>query len=848
MSNTEKTKLAYLAGKEKSLALYLNSARQKLASSLSNINEEKALPVIRNEVALELTKNILNNIINEKKQTLQVTDKNSTKLETITEIVNDSRSLLSVTTEECKNNFIPNITLKYIINPYNDNIEFGDFCPADGMTDNKNMYITDYYEMSPKLAQAKLDEWYAKKEKLITAADKRNENEIKDLFKELTDLKKAAKKQGEELYTAGISSVDAKNAIKQYTDKFKNKIDLEKAINEDLNSVDQETKKNANIAKAKYDLAIKMERINDIENKIDAKINEYNLRAEVDMAAMLQSQNIQTEARKNLAQYKEDKKNGKNVDTKNYQPILREMAGNTPGFKHWTDAFEGRLNSLTLSGTKEKGERNKLSEMLGLMYVYSGKITSKKSLDDERFKVVSKTITRIKEESKEEYFERLKTETVNDRNEGLAKLTNFDANNLNRFEFYGEGKPIETVQLSVPNVQDFNGKTTAEKAKNAILSEDGIMQLYPILSYFGKEGFKNGVFVYDVASNQKINAGTYDDILDSMNIKMVQMKTITINKLPYQDWQQQQYNWFTDYANIIARYSQEVDKFIEIITKPEKTAEEIKEIENINKKIIEKSKGNIPFCYDALQLDFKDGEKRRVSVNSLFSITTPSTPSSRQGSGNSKTSKSNQQTAQLQNIQSLNNSHKTKVSNNTPQIKPRSTSVNNKQPQKIINSKNHLQERRMQKNPQIYQNNRQQDNNIQNDYEEEILELNFSRSNTKDSFLPPISRPTTGATTVTLRPNTGKQSKMSQRSNDFMKRNETPQVATRQPSALSRTLSFERFEQENLPNKIVLPPINSASQSQPNIEAWLEHSKTPIPRPRSRYLLTKQPNHNSKQK
>ena len=138
------------------------------------------------------------------------------------------------------------------------------------------------------------------------------------------------------------------------------------------------------------------------------------------------------------------------------------MAGNTPGFSNYVDFAESRLNSLVWSGTKETKTRNKLSEMLGLMYTYGENITGEKGLDNERFKVISKIIVRDRQkgETLQKYLKRVEEETVNDRNEGLIKLIGIDElETFKKENLDGKKNPIETVHLSVPNISKYKGET-----------------------------------------------------------------------------------------------------------------------------------------------------------------------------------------------------------------------------------------------------------------------------------------------------------------------------------------------------------------------------------------------------
>ena len=610
----DKMKLAYLAGKDKALALWVNLTRDSILKRISEIDPSVSA-MDRQSICLQLTSEIVNGIAQELKTRSTTTD----ELDDIRQIINlftDDRSLISCTTEKCKNDFIETPSLKYIVNPGHQNVKISNFCPADGMTDNKKFFITDYYDMNPALAQQKLNEWYKYKQDLITKnfVNQKDKDKVITLFAELKQLKKEIKAEAEILYNEKTSSVAAKNKIKFYINESKKTgVPL------------QELVKNDKIAQIKYNLAFKAKKIKQIETNIDnviATLGDQTKLAIEREADRFHASKIEEPGKEGLERYKEAFAEGGKEAVKNFQydVILRKMAGNTPGFNSYVGLLEGRLNSLTLSGNKQTKTRNKLSEMLGLMCIYGGNITGDKELDKERFKVISKMIVRDRNngETVQDYLKRLEEEeTVNDRNEGLIKLVEVDPLTFKKKDLYGKNSPIETVHFSVPDISKYQGNTLEEQAKNALLS-DGLLQMWPMLEHFGEQAFEDGVFVYDANTNKTIKAGNFDAIKSASAIQIINGK---LNGERPKQW--------------MTKYQQFVDKYPEKAT--ELTDEQIQEkIANLAEEKKQSGwKDNSLFTEDKLRYDlYNEGDlvKKRPSITSIYSIKTPS--ASRPGSNN----------------------------------------------------------------------------------------------------------------------------------------------------------------------------------------------------------------------
>ncbi len=285
-------------------------------------------------------------------------------------------------------------------------------------------------------------------------------------------------------------------------------------------------KENASeIATLKYAILAKSEVIIKAEKELEQIIKEYNMDNGI----------IEDGFNNNLALddlAKENSKKYKNQEQPEQQIFFRKNEASIAEAKNWDKYYPDFLKSAFF-GSNKTNEANKRSEYagymnIGLRYFFDNE-TKGKEMEKNRFYVFSKNMPKLEHETDEEYHKRIVNATMNSaRNEIIVALRDVktmkeDTDKTNQKYYYGinNDNAMKTMDFYVPNLTNYAGDTKEAKAKNALLSKEGIKQMFPMMNFFGKNAFSEGVRVYCAKDMKHYKIGNFNEIKKEMQTKTV---------------------------------------------------------------------------------------------------------------------------------------------------------------------------------------------------------------------------------------------------------------------------------------------------------------------------------------
>ncbi len=279
------------------------------------------------------------------------------------------------------------------------------------------------------------------------------------------------------------------------------------------------------IATLKYAILAKSEVIIKAEKELEQIIKEYNMDNGI----------IEDGFNNNLALddlAKENSKKYKNQEQPEQQIFFRKNEASIAEAKNWDKYYPDFLKSAFF-GSNKTNEANKRSEYagymnIGLRYFFDNE-TKGKEMEKNRFYVFSKNMPKLEHETDEEYHKRIVNATMNSaRNEIIVALRDVktmkeDTDKTNQKYYYGinNDNAMKTMDFYVPNLTNYAGDTKEAKAKNALLSKEGIKQMFPMMNFFGKNAFSEGVRVYCAKDMKHYKIGNFNEIKKEMQTKTV---------------------------------------------------------------------------------------------------------------------------------------------------------------------------------------------------------------------------------------------------------------------------------------------------------------------------------------
>ncbi len=384
---------------------------------------------------------------------------------------------------------------------------------SDAMTSNKEHFVVPNISMTSKQAFDYLKEWHKRQIQIINGGiadssltrDEKlsEENKIVDLFDSLQQKMVQIKQDTLFLYESGYTSTRAKNELETFCDK-----DATKLASQIANA-------SPNVQK-KYSLLQQQKQIIDIEKQIQDMIKKYNAENLITEIAFTYYNDLEKTAKNNCVLYKDGNKK---------YPIFEKNKASISEIKPW-DKYYTDLFKSAFFGSNKQEKQNARSEFAGLTHM-GLRYLGDKSLEDNRFYVFSKNVPMLSEEIPQKHGYRILEKTKeNSRNELIISIDDAVVMNRNKNDdvnqtyFYGTDEtknPMKTMNFYVPDLDKYAGDTPEERAKNAIMSELGIKTMLPMLSFFGKNAFAEGVFVYSPQLKKTIKIADYQKVLEKMD-------------------------------------------------------------------------------------------------------------------------------------------------------------------------------------------------------------------------------------------------------------------------------------------------------------------------------------------
>ena len=528
-----------MADSNKCFSLWLNSARKKVYDKVQiYVENHKAfngggggvkskdhfsINAITKQITGKITEQIISDIVAEYKNKPTTDESDPNFEETIGTNLKQAceRTFVSATFIDDKhtNDFNETTGVLYNINYKNDKIKILAANNTDAMTSNIDHFVVPDIVMTSGDAFDMLCKWDNDVGMVICAKidmDSNLNEDEKDA--KISDVEKIIDKL--ETNRAEIK-IMCGNLYKQAS-STKAKAELEKHI-------DNETRKlkpNASpIAKLKYDILAKNEEIIKAEKQLEKLIEEYTPNDDIVESAFGKYADLERKAKKNYEQYK------KNEEPKN-KIFFRKNEAAIAEEKNWNKYYPDLLKSAYFASNIET-EANKRSEYagfmnIGLRYFFDNEKQGKE-MEKNRFYVFSKNMPKLEAESDEEYYKRILDATIHQkRNEIIVALKDIEtmqeAKKTNQTYYYGKAddNAMKAMDFYVPNLDLYNGTTPEEKAKDALFSKDGIKQMLPMINFFGKNAFQDGICVYS-AKDMK-----HYEISDFLAIK-IEMQKLTLD-------------------------------------------------------------------------------------------------------------------------------------------------------------------------------------------------------------------------------------------------------------------------------------------------------------------------------
>ncbi len=626
--NTQNISLSFVADSNKCFSLWLNSVRKEVFDKVKievenheafNQNGKPSEDYFSiNEVAKKITDKITKNIIDKvgKKYENRITKDDSDPVFK-TEIAKKleqacQRSFVSATFIDDKhtNDFNETTGILFIINDKNNKIKILAANKTDAMTSNVDHFIVPDIIMTSKYAFNKLCDW-----------DEHIRQKIRgkiQLDKNLDDAKKEEKKNHVNWLTKSLQTNRVE--IKKMCDILYNKANSTKAKTELEKWIDPNTRKlKANapeVAQLKYDILAKSEVIIKAEKELEQIIKEYNMDNGIIEDGFNNNLALDDLAKENYEQYK-------NREQSNTQIFFRKNEASIAEPKNWDKYYPDLLKSAFFGSNKIE-EQNKRSEYAGYMNIglryFFADDKEGREMEKNRFYVFSKNMPKLENETDDQYYKRIVDATMTGaRNEIIVALRDVktmkeDTDKTNQKYYYGinDDNAMKTMDFYVPNLTNYADDTKEAKAKNALLSKEGIKQMFPMMNFFGKNAFSEGVRVYCAKDMKHYKIGDFEAIKTEMQKKTVDDNVLKLTaNLPNSEYLAKQQK-ILEYQSIFTQ------EYLDFVRQENLNTDIQKELEQ-NKSLFE----NLPRYDPAL---VKESAKIQQNVNNpiiLFGTPTP---------------------------------------------------------------------------------------------------------------------------------------------------------------------------------------------------------------------------------